>query len=106
MRDTISHGRYISPNLEAVLTLCSISAMISLESTICFFVISLSSGECIVASSTSLACSFSFVLAIAASNSLAASSRRSWSTGFEVESAFSSSELVVTEANSRARDNL
>lgn len=62
------------------LTLCSMSAMISLVSVICFREMSLSSGECSVASSTSLFCSFSLVLSMAASSSLAASSRSSWLT--------------------------
>ena len=88
------------------LTLCSMSAMMSLTSAICFLVASLSSGEWRVASSTSLFCSLSFVLAIAASSSLAASSRRSWSTGFGPDLSVSSSEDVVTDANSRARDSL
>ena len=88
------------------LTLCSMSEMMSLTSAICFLVDSLSSGECRVASSTSLPCSLSFVLAIAASSSAAASSRRLWSTGLGPALSVSSSDVVVTEANSRARDSL
>lgn len=89
------------------LTLCSMSAMISLVSMICFREISLSSGECSVASSTSLPCSLSFVLSMAASSSLAASSRSSWLTSLgPAGSDPSSSCCVVTDANSRARESL
>lgn len=91
------------------LTLCSISAMISLVSAICVRVISLSSGECSVASSTSLFCSLSLVLLIAASSSLAASSRSSWLISLgpaPAAPAFSSSFCEVTEANSSESESL
>lgn len=90
------------------------SAMISLVSVICFREMSLSSGECSVASSTSLFCSLSLVLSMAASSSLAASSRSSWLTSrggplaaAAAESpAPSSSAWAVTDANSSASDSL
>lgn len=90
------------------------SAMISLVSVICFREMSLSSGECNVASSTSLFCSLSLVLSMAASSSLAASSRSSWLTSrggppasAAAESpAPSSSAWVVMDANSSASDSL
>jgi hypothetical protein len=81
------------------------SAMISLTSAICCLDRSLSSGECSVAKSTSLFWSFNLVDVMAASSSLADSSRRSWSTAFA--SAFSPSSFVwVTEANSKASESL
>jgi hypothetical protein len=92
------------------LTLCSISAMISFVSVICFREISLSSGECSVASSTSLFCSLSLVLLMAASSSLAASSRSSWLTSLgpaaAPSAAPSSSCCEVTDANSSASESL
>lgn len=97
------------------LTLCSMSAIISLVSVICFREMSLSSGECSVASSTSLFCSFSLVLSMAASSSLAASSRSSWLTSrggppaaaaAESPAPPSSSAWAVTDANSSARESL
>lgn len=96
------------------LTLCSMSAMISLVSVICFREMSLSSGECSVASSTSLFCSLSLVLLMAASSSLAASSRSSWLTSrggalaaaAESSAPTSSSACAVTDANSRASESL
>lgn len=95
------------------LTLCSMSAMISLVSVICFREMSLSSGECSVASSTSLFCSLSLVLSMAASSSLAASSRSSWLTsrGAALAAAAaspvpSSSAWAVTDANSSASESL
>lgn len=95
------------------LTLCSMSAMISLVSVICFREMSLSSGECSVASSTSLFCSLSLVLSMAASSSLAASSRSSWLTsrGGALAAAAaspvpSSSAWAVTDANSSASESL
>ena len=81
------------------------SVTISLTSAICCRVMSLSSGDAIVASSTSLFWSFVLVLEIADSSALAASSLSSSSKGFS--SVFSPSSLdCVTEANSRARDSL
>lgn len=92
------------------LTLCSMSAMISLVSVICFREMSLSSGECSVASSTSLFCSLSLVLSMAASSSLAASSRSSWLTSRGGAAAASpvpsSSAWAVTDANSSASESL
>lgn len=87
------------------------SAMISLVSVICFREMSLSSGECSVASSTSLFCSLSLVLSMAASSSLAASSRSSWFTSRGGAAAAaspvpSSSAWAVTDANSSANDSL
>lgn len=99
-----------------MLTLCSMSAMISLVSVICFREMSLSSGECSVASSTSLFCSLSLVLSMAASSSLAASSRSSWLTSrggppaaaaaAESPAPPSSSAWAVTDANSSASESL
>lgn len=93
---------------EGKLTLCSMSAMTSFVLAIALRVASLSSGECIVASSTSLFCSFNLVLDMAASISFTASSRSSWLTSFEAAPAAapSSSPCEVTEANSRASDSL
>lgn len=97
------------------LTLCSMSAIISFVSVICFREMSLSSGECSVASSTSLFCSLSLVLSMAASSSFAASSRSSWLTsrgGAAAASlllppaAASSSAWAVTDANSSASESL
>jgi len=92
------------------LTRPSISATISLTSVICARVTSLSSGDEQEASSTSLFCNLSFVLLIAASNSLTASSLMPWSTwaSASVPSVPSSpsSWVLVIEANSNARDSL
>lgn len=87
------------------------SAIISLVSVICFREMSLSSGECSVASSTSLFCSLSLVLSMAASSSLAASSRSSWLTSRGGAAAAaspvpSSSAWAVTDANSSASESL
>ncbi|KAL1835007.1 hypothetical protein VTK73DRAFT_6479 [Phialemonium thermophilum] len=84
------------------------SAIMSFTSVICWRVASLSSGEWRVASSTSLVCSLSLVLAMAASSSRAASLRRSWSTGLFASAPppSSSPDDVVTEANSSASDSL
>lgn len=87
------------------------SAIISFVSVICFREISLSSGECSVASSTSLFCSLSLVLSMAASSSLAASSRSSWLTSRGGAAAAaspvpSSSAWAVTDANSSASESL
>lgn len=83
--------------------------MISFVSAICVRVISLSSGECKVASSTSLFCNLSLVLLIAASSSRAASSRSSWLISLGAAAAapaFSSSCWEVTEANSSDSESL
>lgn len=99
-------------SLQSSLTLCSMSAMISLVSVICFREMSLSSGECSVASSTSLFCSLSLVLSMAASSSLAASSRSSWLTSrggaaaADASPVPSSSAWAVMDANSSASDSL